>query len=682
MKTLADIQKELREVLPEGIDMAIQAIKNYLPSGTDKFNDLILIEARYREVNHQLLQGILSNEDAQIEFNKIRKDILDFINCLTESHLAIADTAAPQGPPDVYNGEVFYRIPDQMVLNEETKCIIRVAFDKTILLEGIELQQDDVVKDIRISDVMGVELLDPDPANAFAIRSFSDSVQFVDKDLSTEWLFYVKPLKEGRHPLILKISVIEIKAGIERKRTVVLEEQVEIFTTPIPEKGEVAAFVSAGYAINMATGQPSAQKETDRGPLPPAPAPQQPGSPTGPVSPSPGPTPTAPAPRSSGNLKKIVGALSALLVLVVASFALFQYLAPDKGDYPSEIASNDVDDLRDMVKANPGSPTAIAAQEKIDSLDDAAWIDVVAMKADTNLLAAVDTFSLKKYIAEFPDGQHVTEALLMLEQARKPAVKNVIFSWQLTDSVLNVNLEGGVPPYFFSFVQGETTYKQVSRDSAGGFFILRSEIAPGNYELVLQDAEGRSISDSLFIKAPEKTPVKDDPKKPTKGVTSQRKKPKPAPPKPKPEQTKPNTPVTKPADKPAEKPSDQKPQQPERPVPMKSAARRPIYAGCDKKNQSKEVKCTEQKIRDFISNRLKYPEEALKKGIDGTVNVQFVVEKDGSISDVKYLNEIGGGCGAEAVRLVKMMPHFKPGLSVKGEPVRVLYQLPITFKLR
>jgi TonB family protein len=678
MKTLADIQKELREVLPEGIDLAIQAIKNYLPSGTDKCNDLILIEARYRELNHHLLQGILSNEDAQIEFNKIRKDLLDFINSLTESHLGKVGPADPQGPPDIYNGEVFYRIPDQMVLNEETKCVVRVAFDRAILLEGIELQHDDVVKDIRISDVMGVELLDPDPTNAFAVRTFSDTVQFVDKDLSTEWLFYVKPLKAGKFPLILKISVIEIKEGIERKRTVVLEEQVEIFTAPVPEKGEQAAFVSAGYAINMASTQPAVQKETERNPAPPAPAPQVPSGP----APAPvGPGPAAPSPGSSGNLRKIAGALSALLVLVVASFALFQYLTPNSGSFPTEIASNDLEELRDMVKTNPGSPAAIAAQEKIDSLDQLAWQDVTAMKADTNLLAAVDTFALKNYISQFPDGQYVTTALLMLEQARKPAVKDVIFSWQLTDSVLNVNLDGGVPPYFFSFLQGETTYKQVSRDSAGGFSIERSELAPGNYELVLQDAEGRSISDSLFIKAPEKLPGKEQQKKPNKGVTRERKKPKPAAPKPKPNPVKPDTPA-KPAEKPVEKPAEAQAPKPERPVPVRSAARRPIYEGCDKKNPSKEVKCTEQKIRDFVGNRLKYPPEALKKGIEGTVNVQFVVEKDGSITDVKYLNEIGGGCGAEAVRLVKMMPRFKPGLSVKGDPIRVLYQLPITFRLR
>ena len=60
--------------------------------------------------------------------------------------------------------------------------------------------------------------------------------------------------------------------------------------------------------------------------------------------------------------------------------------------------------------------------------------------------------------------------------------------------------------------------------------------------------------------------------------------------------------------------------------------------------------------------------------------LKFVVEKDGSISDVKVLRGIGGGCDEEAVRVVKSMPTWKPGKQ-RGQPVRVYYTLPIDFKL-
>ena len=88
----------------------------------------------------------------------------------------------------------------------------------------------------------------------------------------------------------------------------------------------------------------------------------------------------------------------------------------------------------------------------------------------------------------------------------------------------------------------------------------------------------------------------------------------------------------------------------------------------------------EKALYEYIKNNIRYPEVARTSGITGTVYVQFVVEKDGSISDVKVLRGIGGGCDEEAVRVVKSMPKWKPGKQ-RGQPVRVYYTLPIDFKL-
>ena len=82
----------------------------------------------------------------------------------------------------------------------------------------------------------------------------------------------------------------------------------------------------------------------------------------------------------------------------------------------------------------------------------------------------------------------------------------------------------------------------------------------------------------------------------------------------------------------------------------------------------------------YIANNVKYPEEAKEQGISGRVFVQFVIEKDGSVSNVKVLRRIGGGCDEEAVRVVKAMPKWKPGMR-EGKPVRVSYNLPLNFKL-
>lgn len=89
----------------------------------------------------------------------------------------------------------------------------------------------------------------------------------------------------------------------------------------------------------------------------------------------------------------------------------------------------------------------------------------------------------------------------------------------------------------------------------------------------------------------------------------------------------------------------------------------------------------EQAMMDFVAKNVQYPQEARDKEISGRVLVGFIVEKDGSIGDVKVVKGIGGGCDEEAVRVVKAMPKWKPGKD-KGKPVRVSYMMPFTFKLQ
>ncbi|MBR0177406.1 MAG: TonB family protein [Bacteroidales bacterium] len=88
----------------------------------------------------------------------------------------------------------------------------------------------------------------------------------------------------------------------------------------------------------------------------------------------------------------------------------------------------------------------------------------------------------------------------------------------------------------------------------------------------------------------------------------------------------------------------------------------------------------ETKLMEYIAKNLTYPQEARDKGIDGRVFIGMVIEKDGSVSNVKVLRGIGSGCDEEAVRVIKSMPKWKPGM-MKGEPVPVSYQIPINFKL-
>lgn len=80
-----------------------------------------------------------------------------------------------------------------------------------------------------------------------------------------------------------------------------------------------------------------------------------------------------------------------------------------------------------------------------------------------------------------------------------------------------------------------------------------------------------------------------------------------------------------------------------------------------------------------IQNNIRYPEEAQQNGIEGRVYVQFIVDTDGSVKNAKVIRGIGGGADEEALRVVRDAK-FKPGHQ-NGEPVRVQFALPISFKL-
>ena len=82
----------------------------------------------------------------------------------------------------------------------------------------------------------------------------------------------------------------------------------------------------------------------------------------------------------------------------------------------------------------------------------------------------------------------------------------------------------------------------------------------------------------------------------------------------------------------------------------------------------------------FIGQNIEYPASAKKAGTTGRVFINFVIEKDGNVSNIKIKKGIGDGCDEEAIRVINMMPKWTPGTQ-RGENVRVAYNLPINFVL-
>ncbi|MEM9544756.1 MAG: TonB family protein [Bacteroidota bacterium] len=108
----------------------------------------------------------------------------------------------------------------------------------------------------------------------------------------------------------------------------------------------------------------------------------------------------------------------------------------------------------------------------------------------------------------------------------------------------------------------------------------------------------------------------------------------------------------------------------------------PRFPGCETMSVSVREKddCAKSKMLEYIYNNLKYPTTAKIHSVEGIAVIQFVVERDGSISNGTILRDIGEGCGEEALRVINNMPKWIPGKQ-KGKEVSVKFTLPIRFNL-
>lgn len=112
----------------------------------------------------------------------------------------------------------------------------------------------------------------------------------------------------------------------------------------------------------------------------------------------------------------------------------------------------------------------------------------------------------------------------------------------------------------------------------------------------------------------------------------------------------------------------------------------PRFPGCEDgagDNNTKKA-CADKNLLAFIYANIQYPAAARELGVEGMAVITFVVEKDGSITDIKVLRDPGAGCGKEAQRVVKKMndldKKWTPGKQ-RGRTVKVRYNLPVKFKL-
>lgn len=85
--------------------------------------------------------------------------------------------------------------------------------------------------------------------------------------------------------------------------------------------------------------------------------------------------------------------------------------------------------------------------------------------------------------------------------------------------------------------------------------------------------------------------------------------------------------------------------------------------------------------RKFLQKNLKYPKQAKRMNLSGTVMLSFIVNKEGIISNIEVIREVGGGCDEEALRVLRLSPKWNPGLQ-RGRPVKSRMNIRIVFSLR
>lgn len=274
MNDLSVLKQQLRELLPLGLDVLLKRLKEQLPENSPAYRDLLLLEGRYRDLNRQLIRATISTEAANIAFNRLREEVLNYIDHLQAADLVANATTDIEGPKQ---GKLSYHIPTQMVTQREERCRVRIAFTEQQLRENwpsnVSMR---IIKPIRIGEVMSADLIDPSGEPAFTIRSFSEEVQFVDPYGYTEWLFFVMPLREGKHSLFLRVCLVEMRYGKEYRREITFEEQIAISSTPsevAPVERQSTLNLQFGLSQKRAVAPTPPQLDRFDPPVAPAPAP-------------------------------------------------------------------------------------------------------------------------------------------------------------------------------------------------------------------------------------------------------------------------------------------------------------------------------------------------------------------------------------------------------------------------
>jgi hypothetical protein len=179
--TTSEFVQNIRNLVADGkTEEALNEFQKAAPTfAPNLMSELTLLEAQYNNARKDYLtNGVLSREEYDRTVARITYALLELLEPLEKS--ALAPLPNTQTPKRGNTGKLLHSIPGVMPLAKETRCVVRVAYDEVVLMQDFKKTADTVIQDVRITEVMNVELCDYNEAAAFNIRNITDNEQSTD----------------------------------------------------------------------------------------------------------------------------------------------------------------------------------------------------------------------------------------------------------------------------------------------------------------------------------------------------------------------------------------------------------------------------------------------------------------------------------------------------------------------
>lgn len=232
---------------------AIELLEQAIGRSSNRLNELILIQSRFNNLERNDRLGIINQDESAVERNQLTYQLLSLIDQLSVQD--VAEESATTQSPETTTAYLVYQIPRTMQLQQSSTCTVRIGQDQEAMMDNLQTDQEDSIEmhDIRVSEIMEVQLAEPSGEQNFEISGVTDATQVLSEDSGfTQWLISVKPIQENKTPLLLKISTIETVNYEQHKRETVLElDTITILPAEPPWPRTIT-----GTVLDRAYGEP------------------------------------------------------------------------------------------------------------------------------------------------------------------------------------------------------------------------------------------------------------------------------------------------------------------------------------------------------------------------------------------------------------------------------------------